>query len=52
MEQELKNAKTMNDIFTICNKYYNLDEPLGIASKIVVTNGIKHVLKMIKAKAK
>lgn len=50
MEQELKSARTMNEIFAICNKYYNLDENLGIASKIVVTNGIKHVLKIIKAK--
>lgn len=52
METKLKNAKTMNDIFRIVNEHYNLDQPLGIASKIVVTNGIKTVLKIIKAQAK
>ena len=52
METKLKYAKTMNDIFKIVNEHYNLDQPLGIASKIVVTNGIKAVLKIIKAQSK
>jgi hypothetical protein len=52
MEQELKNAQSMNDVLRIVNKYYNLDAPLGIASKIVVINGLKTVLKMIKAQPK
>lgn len=52
MENELKNCATMNEIFAVVNKYYNLDEKLGIASKVVVTNGIKTVLNIVKAKKK
>jgi hypothetical protein len=52
MEQELREAKTMAEILAICSKYYDLNEPLGIASRAMVTQGVKHVLKIIKAKPK
>lgn len=52
MENELKNAKTMNEIFVICSKYYDLDAPLGVASKIIVVNGVKSAIKVINAKPK
>jgi hypothetical protein len=52
MESDLKNAKTMNEIFTVCSKHYNLDVPLGVASKIVVCQGIKTAIKVINAKLK
>jgi len=52
MEDELKAAKTMKQILNICIKYYNLDENLGIATKSAVTMGVKHAIKLIKAKPK
>ena len=52
MENELKQAKTMKDVLAICEKYYNLEEPLGIATKSVVVMGVKQVIKLIKAKPK
>lgn len=50
MENELKQARTMAEILAICAKYYDLNEPLGVATKAVVTTGVKSVIKMIKAK--
>jgi hypothetical protein len=50
MENELKQARTMAEILAVCAKYYNLNEPLGIATKIVVTAGVKNVIKIINAK--
>lgn len=52
MENELKQARTMAEILAICSKYYDLNEPLGIATKAVVTTGVKQVIKLIKAKPK
>jgi hypothetical protein len=52
MENELKQARTMAEILAICAKYYDLNEPLGVATKAVVTTGVKSVIKMIKAKPK
>lgn len=52
MENELKQAKTMNEVLNVCKKHYNLDEPLGIATKSVVVMGVKQVIKLIKAKPK
>ena len=52
MESELKQCSSMNDILKVCNKYYNLDKPLGLAVRIVVIQGIKSVIKLIKAEPK
>lgn len=50
MENKLKAAKTMQEILDIVSSEYNLNEPLGIATKMVVISGLDKVLKMIKAK--
>jgi hypothetical protein len=52
MENELKQARTMAEILAVCAKYYDLNEPLGIATKAVVTTGVKQVIRLIKAKPK
>lgn len=52
MEQELKQAKTMAEILAICAKYYDLNQPLGIATKAVVIQGVKSAIKIIKAPEK
>jgi len=51
-DQEIRQARTMQEILNVCSKYYDLNEPLGIATKAVVSNGVKSVIKMIKAKSK
>jgi hypothetical protein len=50
MKEELKTAQTMAQILEICAKHYDLNEPLGFATKIVVTTGLQKVIKLINAK--
>jgi hypothetical protein len=52
MEEKLKQAKSMNDVIRIAQEHYDLDQPLGIASKIIVINGLKVAIKTINAKPK
>jgi hypothetical protein len=52
MKEELKKCQTMQEILDVCSKHYNLHEPLGIATKLIVTVGIEKVIKMINAKPK
>jgi hypothetical protein len=49
LKERLKSAVTMQEIFTVCASLYDLNLPLGVASQIVVKQGIKSVLKIIKA---
>ena len=49
MDQELKNCNTMAEILNVVAKHYNLNKPLGIATKIIVVIGINKVLKIINA---
>jgi len=50
MESKLKDAKSMNDILKIVQNEYDLNQPLGIATKQIVISGLNSVLKIIKAK--
>ncbi len=52
MKEELKNCQTMAQILEVCSKHYDLNEPLGLATKLVVTVGLEKVIKMINAKPK
>tara|TARA_R110002020_G_scaffold335304_2_gene550475 strand:- start:4835 stop:5023 length:189 start_codon:yes stop_codon:yes gene_type:complete len=48
-EEKLSETETMQEILNVCSEYYNLNEPLGFGTKIVVTSGIKKVVKVIRA---
>lgn len=52
LKKELSESKTMAEILVVTAKYYDLNQPLGIATKAIVTAGIEKVVKMIGAKAK
>jgi hypothetical protein len=52
MENELKQARTMAEVLAVCAKYYDLTQPLGIATKAVVIQGVKSAIKLIKAPLK
>jgi len=52
MKEELKNCQTMAQILEVCAKHYDLNEPLGFATKIIVSAGLEKVIKMINAKQK
>jgi hypothetical protein len=52
MENELKNARTRAEVLAVCAKYYDLTQPLGLATKLVVIQGVKSAIKLIKAPLK
>lgn len=52
MDQDLKQAKSLADVLKVVDKYYDLDQPMGPAVKIIVLAGVNKILKMIKAKEK
>lgn len=49
MENELKNAKSLQDVLDIVSKHYDLTKPMGIATKAIVVSGVKKVINMTKA---
>jgi hypothetical protein len=52
MDADLKNANSLNDVLKVVDKYYDLDKPMGLATKLVVVTGVNKILKMINAKEK
>ena len=52
MDQDLLKANSLNDVLKVVDKYYDLDQPMGVATKMIVVAGVNKILKMIKAKEK
>lgn len=50
MDQELKQAKSLNDVLDVVKRHYDLDKPMGLAVRVVVIAGVNKILKMINAK--
>jgi len=46
----LRKAKTMSDVFYVCETLYDLERPIGAAAKGAVIIGIKKAIKLINAK--
>ena len=51
-EDEIKLCSNMKQVLIVVEKYYNLDKPFGIATKIIVQVGIKKLLTTIRAEKK
>jgi hypothetical protein len=47
---EIKAAKSFNDVVKAVNKYYDLDASLGVAGKAMITGSLNTILKAISAK--
>jgi hypothetical protein len=52
LNNELKAARSFNDVVKVVNKYYDLDAPLGVAGKAMITGSLSTILKAISAKEK
>ena len=52
MDQDLLKANSLNEVLKVVDKYYDLDKPMGIATKMIVVTGVNKILKMIKAQEK
>mgnify|MGYP001282407746 CR=1 FL=1 len=49
LNKALKEAKSFNEIVKTVNIFYDLDKPLGIASKSMITGSINTIIKVINA---
>lgn len=47
--EALKTCNNMDQVLDCVQKYYALDKPFGIATKILVLAGIKKILDVVKA---
>jgi hypothetical protein len=52
MNKELKEAQSMNEIFAVLNKYYDLDSKLGAMSKGAVLLGLQKAIQVTNTKEK
>ena len=48
-DKEIKECNTMNEVLDCVQKHYDLNKPLGIATKILVIGGVKKIIKMVQA---
>lgn len=48
-DEELKQCNTMNQVLDCVQKHYDLNKPLGIATKLLVIGGVKKIIKLVQA---
>jgi hypothetical protein len=48
-DKELKECNTMNQVLDCVQRHYDLDKPLGLATKLLVVTGVKKIIKLIQA---
>lgn len=48
-DQELNQCTNMAEVLDVVQKYYDLSKPFGIATKLLVIQGVKKIIKLIEA---
>jgi len=48
-DEDLKKCNNMDQVLQTVHKYYALDRPFGIATKLIVIAGVKKILDVVKA---
>jgi hypothetical protein len=48
-DQEINNCTNMGEVLDVVQKYYDLSKPFGIATKLLVIQGVKKIIKLIEA---
>lgn len=48
-DQELNQCTNMHQVLDVVQKHYDLTKPFGIATKIMVIQGVKKIIKLIEA---
>lgn len=48
-DKELNNCTNMGEVLDCVQKHYDLTKPFGIATKIMVIQGVKKIIKLIEA---
>jgi hypothetical protein len=44
-DQEINNCTNMGEVLDVVQKYYDLSKPFGIATKLLVIQGVKKIMK-------
>jgi hypothetical protein len=52
MQEDLKGANTIKEILVVLGNYYNLDQNVGIATKMIVVTGLETLVKRLNIKKK
>jgi hypothetical protein len=52
MNDDLKGAKTIKQVLVVLGNYYDLDQNLGIATKMIVVAGLESLVKKLGIKKK
>jgi hypothetical protein len=48
--EELNKCNNMDQVLNVVSKHYDLSQPFGFATKVIVVTGIKKILDLVKAK--
>jgi hypothetical protein len=51
-DQELNSCNNMSEVLACVQRHYDLDKPFGLATKMLVIQGVKKILKLIQAVSK
>jgi hypothetical protein len=52
MQEDLKAANTIKQVLVVLGNYYDLDQNLGIATKMIVVTGLETLVKRLNIKKK
>lgn len=52
LNDDLQKCNNMEQVLKAIEKHYDLHQPFGFATKIIVINGVKKILEIVKAKPK
>jgi hypothetical protein len=47
--EEIQKCNNMDQVLAVIQKHYDLSQPFGFATKIVVITGVKKILEIVKA---
>lgn len=50
IEEELKLCNTLNEVFDVLDKYYDLDQRMGIISKSILIPNVNKIIRITGAK--
>ena len=50
IKDELKSCDTLNEIFDVLDKYYDLDQRIGLIGRSIIVNGVNRIILITGAK--
>lgn len=50
VEENLKSCNTLNEVFDVLDRYYDLDQQMGVISKSILLNSVNKIILLTGAK--